>query len=607
MGGNMKKIKIPYLSLFFVFTYILVLFAQSDTIKAAEVQGGQNTQSMLSTQSTQVIQSTQNTVDISGLEFKATAKSENRIDLSWNTIAGAGSYKIERSTSLNGTYRELVKVYAGTVTYSDTNVKTGKMYYYRITVMDMNSNSISSTMPIIRSATLVSTEIRNIKVVNENAIRFYWSTAKKTDGYVIYRAMKKKGEFVEIARVENAAGASYTDTTIVPGQNYYYKIRGYANIDGNLNYSSSSNVLLGRSVASVNLISITSKSSGKIAIKWDQAKGATSYLIYRSTKSDSGYKKIAEVSGSKQLYTDNTVKSGKQYYYRIISCTVVSGKTIKSSHSTTITAHTLKQTKMKYVKLTEDNALKVKWYEVKDAEYYKIYRATSENGNYKQIAIVEAPSVFYIDSSVKAERTYYYKVRAYDMADGLLTNGRGDTSKYKSGKTMYAIMGRAQVSVAQMVKLYQASGRTYPSSIYASKGASTIEEFCQIVLEESEAEGVRAEVIFAQICLETGYLSFGYQVSAEQCNFAGLGATDDGAAGATFADVRTGIRAQVQHMKGYASTEPLNNICVDPRFSLLGSRRGSAPYVEKLGNGNWATDPLYAPKLKLLIQRMRKY
>lgn len=63
----------------------------------------------------------------------------------------------------------------------------------------------------------------------------------------------------------------------------------------------------------------------------------------------------------------------------------------------------------------------------------------------------------------------------------------------------------------------------------------------------------------------------------------GIGALNGNATGqaATFPDPRTGVRAQIQHLKAYASTEPLVNTCVDPRFSLV--TRGSAPYVEWLG------------------------
>ena len=70
----------------------------------------------------------------------------------------------------------------------------------------------------------------------------------------------------------------------------------------------------------------------------------------------------------------------------------------------------------------------------------------------------------------------------------------------------YKIMGASTVNAAQMAAYYRSSGKTFPADIYASKGAANIDEFCKIVVEEAAAEGVRAEVLFAQICLETGFL-----------------------------------------------------------------------------------------------------
>ena len=91
---------------------------------------------------------------------------------------------------------------------------------------------------------------------------------------------------------------------------------------------------------------------------------------------------------------------------------------------------------------------------------------------------------------------------------------------------------------------------------------------------------------------------------AEQCNFGGLGATDDGASGGVFADVRTGIRTQVQHLKAYASTDPLKETCIDSRFHYV--TRGKAEYVQQLGKGNWATDTSYDIKLMSYINKMEK-
>ena len=154
--------------------------------------------------------------------------------------------------------------------------------------------------------------------------------------------------------------------------------------------------------------------------------------------------------------------------------------------------------------------------------------------------------------------------------------------------TRTPIMGVSKASVEQMATYYRdiVGELTYPSDVYSSCGASQLIDFCAIVLQEAQAEGVRAEVVFAQAMKETGWLRFGGAVKAEQCNFCGLGAVNSAPGNAaSFKDVRTGIRAQVQHLKAYASTDPLVQACVDPRFDLV--KRGCAPLLEDL-NGKWA-------------------
>ena len=156
------------------------------------------------------------------------------------------------------------------------------------------------------------------------------------------------------------------------------------------------------------------------------------------------------------------------------------------------------------------------------------------------------------------------------------------------------IMGVSFVNYDQMAGYYlsKVGMGVYPSDIYKDQGACSIDEFCKTLISEASFEGVRPEVLFAQVMIETGWLRFGGNVSAGQCNFGGLGSTDSGVAGASFdsvgiglRDVRTGILAQVQHLKAYASTDPLRGDCVDPRFSMV--KRGSAQYLTKL-NGKWA-------------------
>lgn len=208
---------------------------------------------------------------------------------------------------------------------------------------------------------------------------------------------------------------------------------------------------------------------------------------------------------------------------------------------------------------------------------------------------------------------YGYRMEAYQIqlvpkggsAPGSTSNAYRTKSSSSVVNSASSIMGSSKATAAQMVTRFKAAKRTYPSSVYSSKGAGTIEKFCQLVVEEANAEGVRAEVLFCQAMKETGWLQFGGSVKAAQCNFGGLGATSSTVGGATFSDVRTGLRAQAQHLKAYASTAPLNNACVDPRFALV--TRGIAPNLENL-NGRWAVPgATYGQDILKMINELLKY
>ena len=135
-----------------------------------------------------------------------------------------------------------------------------------------------------------------------------------------------------------------------------------------------------------------------------------------------------------------------------------------------------------------------------------------------------------------------------------------------------------------MEDAWDQAGYSYPSAL-AGGGAPTIRDFASIVYDEAVAEGVSPELVFVQDMQETGWLQFGGDVSVNQYNFSGIGAVGGGAKGASFPDVRTGIRAQAQHLRAYAdssvTTASLANAVVDPRFTYV--RKGAATVVEYLG------------------------
>lgn len=139
------------------------------------------------------------------------------------------------------------------------------------------------------------------------------------------------------------------------------------------------------------------------------------------------------------------------------------------------------------------------------------------------------------------------------------------------------IMGEGIATVEQMVS-YALKINPKPKLPSCS-----IEELANIFYQEGLTEGVRWDIAWAQSIKETGAFNYGGIVLPEQNNYAGIGALNNNSQGqaATFDSPRIGVRAQVQHLKAYASKEAVRHVIVDPRFELV--KRGSAPNVEWLG------------------------
>ncbi len=131
-------------------------------------------------------------------------------------------------------------------------------------------------------------------------------------------------------------------------------------------------------------------------------------------------------------------------------------------------------------------------------------------------------------------------------------------------------------------------------------GDELLMEFANIYIEEAKLEGINWDIAFVQMCLETGFLKFGGLVDYGQNNFCGLGSFDS-KKGASFSTIRDGVRAHIQHLKAYSTTEDLKGELLDPRFYFV--KRGSAETVHDLA-GKWAEDPKYGVKLVSLLKRM---
>ena len=143
--------------------------------------------------------------------------------------------------------------------------------------------------------------------------------------------------------------------------------------------------------------------------------------------------------------------------------------------------------------------------------------------------------------------------------------------------------------------------------------AQSVINMIPLYLSEGAVEGIAGDIAFAQSCVETGNFAFPQttcKVAIDQNNFAMMGVTTAESKGESFATPQIGIRAQIQHLKAYANSDPLVGECVDLRFRYV--TRGSAPYVEWLGmkenpqGKGWASSAGYGKKILDVLKAVQE-
>ncbi|NET32331.1 MAG: cell wall hydrolase [Cyanothece sp. SIO1E1] len=154
------------------------------------------------------------------------------------------------------------------------------------------------------------------------------------------------------------------------------------------------------------------------------------------------------------------------------------------------------------------------------------------------------------------------------------------------------LMGHGNVTEMQLTMFLKTNNE---------QGVIDFPDLPKLYREEASIEGINYDIAFSQMCVETGFLRFGGNIKPEQNNFAGLGSLEGGTAGASFQSARIGVRAHIQHMKAYASNQPLVQQLVDPRFRFV--TRGIAPLVDQL-SGRWTADPDYGKKILSVLRRL---
>lgn len=532
-----------------------------------------------------------------------------QIRISWTATKVFQGVAVYRKKA-NGTdsYKLLKSVLASKGKYVDESASNGVLYQYRIVpyYKDSNNNKVYGAEVLIKAATLSKPEA--VVAMNEtNGVKLSWVPQYGANGYVVYRSeSNKSGTYRSIATLQEGDITSFLDITATENQLYYYKVRAFAANGKETTYSSFGKV----GISGMPACRIQAKDSSTVEISWETIKGAKSYELLVKRPQENEYTSLGVFHGESNSYRDTNLTAGLKYDYRMRISDGTYVSELNHAYDFTLIEKATEPTCAIVGKYT---GITIRWKKVSQAVGYEIYRCEAGSEQKEKIQFCEGSDVeSYKDTTVKPNTEYTYCIRAIGDVNGVTQYA--SYSDMATGKlTLTAIMGKSKATKEQIIAFYNKSGKTFPS-IYAKEqygAVDSIEDFVTIIIEEASAEGVRAEMLAAQIFLETGYLQFGGDVKASQCNFGGIGAVGGGAGGATFPDVRTGIRAQVQHLKAYAVENPtLAYECVDPRFQYV--TKGCAKYVQWLGisenpdGKGWATAKKYGVSIVSMMSAMRK-
>jgi beta-galactosidase len=148
-----------------------------------------------------------------------------------------------------------------------------------------------------------------------------WTASSGATSYNVKRSTSSGGE----TTITNVTGVNYTDTNVVNGTTYYYKVSAVNAYGESTNSTEVSAMPQAQAPPTPSGLGATA-GTGQVVLTWTASTGATSYNVKRSTTSG-GETTITNVTGV--TYTDTNVVNGTTYYY-MVSATNASGESVNS-------------------------------------------------------------------------------------------------------------------------------------------------------------------------------------------------------------------------------------------------------------------------------------
>jgi fibronectin type 3 domain-containing protein len=147
------------------------------------------------------------------------APTNAQVNLSWNVVSGATSYNLMRSTTNGGPYTPLA-VATGTG-YSNTGLTNGTTYYYVVSAINANGESINSAQASATPVAPPAAPTGLMATAGDTQIMLSWNASSGATNYNLKRSLIGGGSHTNVA---NLTGTNYTDLGLTNGTTYYYVV-----------------------------------------------------------------------------------------------------------------------------------------------------------------------------------------------------------------------------------------------------------------------------------------------------------------------------------------------------------------------------------------------
>ncbi|MBC7327750.1 hypothetical protein H5T87_06510, partial [bacterium] len=365
-----------------------------------------------------------------GLE---TLSEEGKISIRWNInleldIAG---YNIFRAESITGEFKKLNKelINPDSPYYTDEDVESGKLYFYRVSAVDKLGNESQMSNAISGSArdTTPPQPPRNLTAeVKEHKVLLRWEAPPDKDlkGFYVYRGETEKDILSITPKPLPKDQLEYLDEGfrkegLIPGDSY---ILGVSAVDNS--YNESKPTLIKVEIPDDQPPSLPvsffarTREDGKVEITWQtsMSKDVNAYRIYRAEEGQDAVM-IAEVKKDVFSYIDDKAERGKRYLYQITAVDKAGNESEKSKPILVIPSDIERPPTPQNIKIVlTDEGVRISWdaVEVADLLGYNIYRADYPSGVYQKLNEKPLKETTFLDTTGKL--SHYYKITAIDTS-----------------------------------------------------------------------------------------------------------------------------------------------------------------------------------------------